>query len=266
MPHGARPPAAPSRVPRARQNPNMGTAPAQGLARAALRDGCSQDARRMLAARSHGMMLTGCSLHAAAGRSRRAATLGTPRWAGHPCFGAGTECIPLALQGPSRALGGPQQRGLVVTSNWHIPAPPLRRIPRCPLPGGLRSGVPPGQGDCAPPILGSSGQLPCARCGCRLCRSKHGDTWFLGTSGSPRSLPGQSWPRSRPHGRTLLTPWPVLPGGAAPAPAAPWGDTVSPGRTVPPGQDPCPVLEADSCSAHRKAPVPQHRHSPPCPQ
>lgn len=279
MPHGARPPAAPSRVPRARQNPNMGTAPAQRLARAALWDGCSQDARGMLAARSRGTMLTGCSLHAAAGCSWRAATLGTPRRAGHPCFGAGTNCSPLTLHGPTKALGGPQQRALVVTPQLAHTSPSATANPTPPFARGSPERCPPRGGVRCSPILCSSGQLPCAHRSCRLCRSKHGDTWFLGTSGSPRSLPGQSWPRSRPRGRTLLAPWPLLPGGSAPAPAsaAPAPSSPAGGRGVPQGQSlqgrihvPCWKPRAAQHTEKLQFPdtdthPPAHNNSPPRP-
>lgn len=139
-------------------------APAQGLARAPLRD-----AHRMLAAHSHGTL----AAHSYLG-------------AGHPCPSTGTapDCSPLLSPTPCRgqepgiALGKPRQRALAVI-------PPLpRACPTRPLchggshtalhpvlsqPGGLRSGTLPWAGARRfPPALGSGRQQPCACCGCLL--------------------------------------------------------------------------------------------------
>lgn len=106
------------------------------------------------------------------------------------------------------------------------------------------------------------------------------DTWFPGTSGNPRSLPGQSRPRLWPQGRTLH-PTAVPPRGSAAGPA---GAAPAPGR--PGGKVPAALQGGQSPSRARSVPQTGPGHgggdsrelgtakgsgypstdSPPCPQ
>ena len=296
MPHRVRPAVAPSHVPQARQSPNTGSArPGAGARTAA---GCSQDAHCTQLWDARGAQPPWGPPH---GQDTPALALAWPLTAA-PCSvpcpaGPGRIQGPGRSQGPGKALGGPRQRALAVTppTPAYLPhtAPPPWWLLHYPLPGALLArGVSgaassPGQGHGASPQhWAPAGSSPAPTAAASSRRSKHTDTWFLGTSGSPRSLPGQSQPHSRPQGRTLHTPQPVLLGGSGPAPAsaapAPrqprWEGTLCPPRRAAPsrlllGQDLAPsrapgtaVLAADSSRlAHRRAPVPPTQTPAPLP-
>lgn len=125
-------------------------------------------------------MLAGCSQYMAAGCLRGShimlATHNPSRDGPRAHTSTPTDCSPrppMRPEEPGKALGGHTKR------RWLL-LPHVAPLPQ---------------------------QCPCAS------HSKHTDTWFPSTSGSPRSLPGQKWPHRWPQGWTPRTPWVGAPRG-----------------------------------------------------